>query len=72
MKKQLLVIMVGLAHLSFARDYERHEVRDIIEPIKAESRRINNLNEEEWDLEQEAIDENIETYRKFHREIYSD
>ncbi len=69
MKKLLLVGILVLSGLSFARDFTYNERRDIINPIEENVDRMSRFTPDEWmNLEMETA-ENLVKYDYFHWEL---
>ena len=69
MKKILLVAMMVVSAVSFGRDYEFNERRDIVEINQSQIERLSRLTEVEWDSEKAAAKANYERYASFHHEL---
>ena len=69
MKKLMLLAFLVLSIGLFARDYDTNEKRDIIDPIIANSERMNRFSDNELELEITAANINIERYTEFHRDL---
>ncbi len=69
MKNLILLGMLALSIVSFGRDYEYNEVRDIVAPINAELERISRLSDEQLYIEGSISAENIQKYNDFHTEL---
>lgn len=69
MKKIIVLGVLCISALSFGRDFEYHEVRDIIKPMKSSLEKLNQLIPEEWEAEREDMNKNIERYADFHAEL---
>ena len=69
MKKLLLVAMVVVGAISYGRDFEHNERRDILEVSSEQVERMSRFTEEEWNLERSVAKENLENYMEFHKEL---
>ena len=69
MKKLLLVGMLVLSGLSFARDYTHNEKRDIVAPMEEMQERASRLSQDQFNLEGASIEANIEKYSGFHSDL---
>ncbi len=69
MKTLILILMTTLITLSFARDYEYNERRDIVKPMEEQWEKLKKLTPEEWAIEKELMRINIEKYKDFHWEL---
>jgi len=69
MKKMLLVGVLVVSGLSFGRDYEYNEKRDIVKPVQEQQERLNRYSTLEWQMDKEVTEKNFETYSEFHREL---
>lgn len=69
MKALILILMTTLTSVTFARDYEYNERRDIVKPMEEQWERLKKLTPEEWAIEKELMRLNIEKYKKFHWEL---
>lgn len=69
MKKLLILSMVILGTVSFARDFEYNEKRDIVKPMEENIDRLSRFTPQEWQMDREATEMNFEKYEDFHREL---
>jgi len=69
MKKMLLVGMLVVSGLSFGRDYEYNEKRDIVKPVQEQQERLNRYSPLEWQMDKEVTEKNFEKYSEFHRDL---
>jgi len=69
MKKLLILSMVILGTVSFARDFTYNAKRDIVEPMEENIERLSRFTPQEWQMDKEATEMNIEKYEDFHREL---
>ena len=61
--------MIILGTVSFARDYEFNEKRDIAEPVEEQVERLSRYTPLEWQMDKEITEENFEKYADFHKEL---
>ena len=61
--------MVVLSCLSFARDYERNEMRDIVKPMEGNIDRLSRFTPQEWQLDKEEAEINFKKYENFHKDL---
>lgn len=69
MKKIIVLGMLCVGAISFGRDFEYHEVRDIVKPMESSLEELNQLSPQEWKTEIEYMNKNIEKYKHFHAEL---
>jgi len=69
MKRMLLVGMLVVSGLSFGRDYEYNEKRDIVKPVQEQQERLNRYSSLDWEMDKEVTENNLETYSEFHRDL---
>ncbi len=69
MKKLILLSLIVLGTVSFARDYTFNERRDIVKPIEENVERMSRFTPDEWmNLDMETT-ENFVKYEYFHWEL---
>ena len=69
MKKLMLLSMIVLSSIGFARDYEYNEKRDIVIPMEESIDRMSRFSSMDLKIEQVKAEENIAKYADFHREL---
>ena len=69
MKKVLLIALVVVGAVSYGRDFDRNERRDIVAVGYEQAEKMNRLTEAEWNLEGSIWEENFKNYRDFHKEL---
>ena len=62
MKKLLILTMVILGTVSFARDFEYNEKRDIVKPMEENIDRLSRFTPQEWQMDKEATEMNFKKY----------
>jgi len=69
MKKLLLVTMMVVGAVSYGRDFDHNERRDIVKVSSEQVERMSRFTEAEWNLERSVAKENFENYMDFHKEL---
>ncbi len=69
MKKIIVFGILCIGVLSFGRDFEYHEVRDIVKPMESSLERLDQLTSEEQEAERKNMNKNIERYVDFHGDL---
>jgi len=69
MKKLLLITMMVVGAVSYGRDFEYNERRDVVEVSNEQVERMSRFTEAEWNLERSVAKENFENYIEFHKEL---
>jgi len=69
MKKVLLMAMMVVGAVSYGRDFEHNEKRDIVDVNRAQVERMSRFTDAEWSNEKSEIEANFTRYEDFHMEL---
>ena len=69
MKKILLIGMLVISGLSFAKDYTYNEMRDIVLPAQEQYVRLSRESSQEWLQDKKVAEKNFEVYSQFHNDL---
>lgn len=69
MKKLLLIAMMVVGAVSYGRDFDHNERRDIVAVGNEQIERMSRFTEAQWNLERSIAEKNFETYMDFHKEL---
>ncbi|GLI54941.1 hypothetical protein PM10SUCC1_04560 [Propionigenium maris DSM 9537] len=69
MKKVLLMLMMVVGAVSFGRDFDYNEKRDIVDVNRAQVERLSRYTDTDWSSDKAEIEANFTRYADFHREL---
>ncbi len=69
MKKLLLVAMMVVGAVSFGRDFDHNEKRDIVDVNRVQVERMSRYTDADWSSGRAEIEANFTRYADFHREL---
>lgn len=69
MKKVLLMAMMVVGAVSYGRDFDHNEKRDIVDVNRAQIERMSRFTDAEWSNEKSEIEANFVKYADFHMEL---
>ncbi len=69
MKKLLLMLMMVVGAVSFGRDFDHNEKRDIVDVNRAQIERLSRYTDADWSSDKAEIEANFTRYADFHSEL---
>ena len=61
--------MMVVGAVSYGRDFEHNERKDIVKVSSEQVERMSRFTEDEWNLERSITEENFENYMEFHKDL---